>query len=231
VSPGGPRTLASLEKRIVRCELCPRLRAHCVGVAATKRRAYREQTYWGRPVPGFGDPRARLLLIGLAPGAHGSNRTGRMFTGDASGDFLYAALARAGVANRSVSRARGDGLELRDCFITAVARCAPPGNRPTPAEVAACRPFLLHELALLGEVRGILALGGIAWTGARDTLRELLGDLSAQPKFGHGAIWRPAVAGPIVFGSYHPSQQNTQTGRLTAAMFDTVLLQTIDATR
>lgn len=231
MSPGGPRSLAALERIVVRCELCPRLRAHCVAVATTKRRAYRDQTYWGRPVPGFGDPDARLLLIGLAPGAHGSNRTGRMFTGDASGDFLYAALARAGIANTPISRARGDGLALRDCFITAVGRCAPPGNRPTPAEIAACRPFLLHELRLLRSVRVIMALGGIAWAGARDALRERLDALSPQPRFSHGATWRPAAEAPLVIASYHPSQQNTQTGRLTAAMFDAVLSTAIAAAR
>jgi uracil-DNA glycosylase family 4 len=223
MSRGGPRTLAALEKRITRCELCPRLRGHCRAVATTRRRAYRDQVYWGRPVPGFGDPRARLLLVGLAPGAHGSNRTGRMFTGDASGDFLYAALARAGYANTSVSRARGDGLTLRDCFITAVARCAPPGNRPTPGEIAACRPYLLRELELLGGVRVILALGGIAWTGVRDVLRDRGVPLQAQPKFGHAVTWRPGADLPWVVASYHPSQQNTQTGRLTAAMLDAAI--------
>jgi uracil-DNA glycosylase len=231
MTSGGPRSLAALEKLVVGCDRCPRLRAHCRAVAATKRRAYREEIYWGRPVPGFGDPDARLLLVGLAPGAHGSNRTGRMFTGDASGDFLYAALARAGIANTSVSRARGDGLTLRDCFITAVARCAPPGNRPAPAEIAACRPFLLHELRLLPNVRAIMALGGIAWAGAREALRERIGELSPQPKFGHDVTWRPAAGAPLVIASYHPSQQNTQTGRLTAAMFDAALGSAIAAAR
>ena len=220
MSRGGPRTLDSLAKSITRCELCPRLREHCRSVAIARRRAYRDQVYWGRPVPGFGDPGARLLLVGLAPGAHGSNRTGRMFTGDASGDFLYAALARAGFANTAVSRARGDGLALRDCFITAVARCAPPGNRPTPAEIAACRPYLLRELELLTRVRVILALGGIAWTGVRDAMRHRGVPLLPQPKFAHAATWRPGPELPLVVASYHPSQQNTQTGRLTAAMFD-----------
>jgi uracil-DNA glycosylase family 4 len=230
VSRGGPRTLGALEKLVTQCELCPRLRAHCRTVAHVKRRAYRDQTYWGRPVPGFGDPKARLLLVGLAPGAHGSNRTGRMFTGDASGDFLYAALHRAGLASTPVSRARGDGLTLRDCYISAVARCAPPGNRPTPAEIATCRPFLLRELALLTELRVILALGGIAWAGVRELLRDRGGAVAPQPKFGHSVSWRPGPDLPFVVASYHPSQQNTQTGRLTAAMFDAALEAAIAAT-
>ena len=231
MSGTGARALASLEKAIARCKLCPRLRAHCLAVAAMKRRAYRDQTYWGRPVPGFGDPSARLLIVGLAPGAHGSNRTGRMFTGDASGDFLYAALARVGLANTPVSRMRGDGLTLHDCFITAVARCAPPGNRPSRAEIAACRPYLVRELDLLGDVRVILALGGIAWTGVRDALRERRGAIAPQPRFGHGVAWHPGPGLPAVIASYHPSQQNTQTGRLTAAMFDSALQATLAAIR
>lgn len=231
MKPAAARTFPGLERLITTCELCPRLRAHCRAVAAAKRRAFRDEIYWGRPVPGFGDPAARLLLIGLAPGAHGSNRTGRMFTGDASGDFLYAALWRAGLANTGVSRSRGDGLILGDCFITAVARCAPPGNRPTPAEVALCRRYLLREIDLLPNVRVVVALGGIAWAGTRDLLRDRLGPLDRQPAFGHGVIWRPGPGAPLVIASYHPSRQNTQTGRLIPAMLDSVLQAALRAAR
>ncbi len=215
--------LSSLEKEIVACERCPRLRSYCLGVAAAKRRAYRGETYWGLPVPGFGDPEARLLLVGLAPGAHGSNRTGRMFTGDASGDFLYAALHRLGLASSPRSIARNDGLTLRGAFITAVVRCAPPGNKPAPVEIAACRPYLLRELEILSGVRVILALGAIAWAGVGRALRERGIAATPSPRFGHGARWRPSPDGPLVLAAYHPSRQNTQTGRLTQAMFGSVL--------
>ncbi len=182
-----------------------------------KRRAYRDETYWGRPVPGFGDPRARLVVVGLAPGAHGANRTGRMFTGDSAGDFLFAALHRAGFASQAESRARDDGLTLRDAYIVAPVRCVPPDNEPTSDEIARCAPFLDRELALLTEKRALLALGGIGWTA---TLRAF-GAPSPRPKFGHGAV--TALGGLALVGCYHPSQQNTQTGRLTPAMIDEVL--------
>ncbi len=200
--------LVRLAREIEACEACPRLREHCRQVAQVKRRSYRDDTYWGKPVPGFGDPRARILLVGLAPGAHGANRTGRMFTGDRSGDFLFAALHAAGFANQPESKGLGDGLALRDVYITAAARCAPPGNRPAPEEVANCRNFLLKELALLKNLQLVICLGRIgmeAYAKARCLKLE----------FGHGR-WNEAD--PPVLGSYHPSQQNTQTGRLTKEM-------------
>jgi uracil-DNA glycosylase len=205
-----------LARRIIACTRCPRLRAHCARVAREKKRAHRDQTYWGRPVPGFGDPRARLLIVGLAPGAHGSNRTGRMFTGDSSGDWLYAALHRFGFASAPQSTSREDGLELRDCWITAAARCAPPDNRPTPAELANCRPWLEAELALLSRVRVVLALGRIA----HEAFLRAAG-VTARPPFRHGALAR-LEDGHILISSYHPSRQNTNTGRLTRAMWHAV---------
>lgn len=225
----GPVAVAAIERAIPRCSLCPRLRAHCARVAEVKRRAYRDEIYWGRPVPGFGDPDARLLLVGLAPGAHGANRTGRMFTGDSSGDFLYGALHTLGLANQATSVARGDGLALRGVYIGATARCAPPDNKPSPSEIAACRPFLRREMTALRSLRAIACLGGIAWNGAHAAMRDL-GWLSASarvPRFGHGVAWRLPSATPSgsageglwVVGIYHPSRQNTQTGRLTKAMF------------
>lgn len=213
------------------CRRCPRLVAHREDVARIKRRAHAADAYWGAPVPGFGDPDARLLLVGLAPGAHGSNRTGRMFTGDASGDFLYPALHRAGLADRPTSVDRDDGLTLRGVWITAVGRCAPPGNRPTPAELDACRPWFAHDVHGLPNVRAVLALGRIAHDGVLKLWRErgLRTTLGAHP-FAHGAVHRleglpgAAEAGVVpVFDSFHVSRQNTNTGRLTAAMFDEVL--------
>ncbi len=227
----GPALLRELGREIVACERCPRLRAHCRQVAAGKRRAYRDQTYWGRPVPGFGDPFARLLLIGLAPGAHGSNRTGRMFTGDASGDFLYAALHRAGLASSPRSVSRDDGLALSGVFITAVARCAPPGNRPTPGEIANCRPYLIRELEALREVRVSLALGAVAWAGIAAALNVRGLVTTRRPDFGHGVRWIPSEGAAPIFASYHPSRQNTQTGRLNAGMLDAVLREARDAAR
>lgn len=213
------------------CRRCPRLAAHREAVAAAKRRAFADAPYWGAPVPGFGDPRARLLLVGLAPGAHGSNRTGRMFTGDASGDFLYPALHRAGLADRPTSWARDDGLTLRGVWITAVARCAPPGNKPTPTELDACRPWFAHDVDALGDVRAVLALGRVAHDGVLKLWRErgLRTTLGAHP-FAHGAVHRleglpgadAAGVVPLV-DSFHVSRQNTNTGRLTAGMFDAAL--------
>ena len=214
-----------LVNEVIGCRACPRLVAWREQVAREKRRAYRDWEYWGRPVPGFGDPAARLLIVGLAPGAHGANRTGRMFTGNGSGNTLYSALYRAGFANQPISRDRADGLALTDAFVTAVGRCAPPGNRPTPEELASCRPFLARELALMPQVRVILALGQIAFDGCLRLLRGLGYDLP-RLKFAHGrryALHASSAPGPRhVMASYHPSRQNTQTGRLTDAMLDDV---------
>jgi uracil-DNA glycosylase family 4 len=217
-----PRTLASLTRALVGCEQCPRLRAHCATVALEKRRAYRDETYWGRPVPGFGDPRARLVIVGLAPGAHGSNRTGRMFTGDSSGDWLYAALHRVGFASQPTSTSRADGLRLDDCYITAAARCAPPGNKPLPAELERCRPWLAEELRLLDRTRVVLALGRIgheAWLKASGWWTRLAP--AERPRFAHAAE-HTFDDGSTLLASFHPSRQNTQTGRLTRAMWQRV---------
>lgn len=210
--------LAALARRLCACRACPRLVAHREAMAAAPPRRHRGAEYWARPVPGFGDARARLVLVGLAPGAHGSNRTGRMFTGDASGDFLYPALHRAGLASRPEATARGDGMELRGVWITAAARCAPPGNKPLPRELDACRPWLERELALLPDVRVFLAIGR---TG-HDAVLRLWGERLAAHPFRHGAVHR-MPGRPVLVDSYHVSRQNTNTGRLTAAMFDRVL--------
>ncbi len=216
--------LTLLQKSVTECERCPRLRGHCREVARIRRRAYRDQEYWGRPVPGWGDPAARLLVVGLAPAAHGANRTGRMFTGDASGDLLYRTLWEFGFCSQPWSRQRGDGLTLTDCYITAAGRCAPPSNRPTPAELAACRPYLVEELRLLPKLKVILALGGIAWEAVLAAGRELGRKQPAvRPRFGHGAEFAFEGAVPwLLIGSYHPSRQNTNTGRLTVPMFRSV---------
>jgi uracil-DNA glycosylase family 4 len=214
--------LAALEREIARCGACPRLVAWREEVGRVKRRAYSGDAYWARPVPGFGDARAPLVVVGLAPGAHGANRTGRMFTGDASGDFLYAALHRAGLASQPRSERRGDGLALSRCFITAACRCVPPENRPAPDELARCAPFLDRELALLAP-RALLALGAIAWDAVLGSLER--GGAAVprpRPRFAHGAEVHLAGA-PALVGSYHVSRQNTNTGRLTAAMFDAVV--------
>ena len=225
-------SLAAVSRAVVACESCPRLRAHCEQVAREKRRAYLDQTYWGRPVPGFGDARARLVIVGLAPGAHGSNRTGRMFTGDASGDWLYAALHRAGFASQPESVSRDDGQRLRDCWITAAGRCAPPGNKPTPAELDRCRVFLTAELRLLARTRVVLALGRIgheAWLRASGWWEKL--PARERPRFAHGAEARLGD-GITLLSSFHPSRQNTQTGKLTPAMWRAVFArakQLVDA--
>jgi uracil-DNA glycosylase family 4 len=217
-----------LNEEITTCRTCPRLVAWREQIAQEKRRAYREWDYWGRPVPGFGDPTARLLVVGLAPGAHGSNRTGRMFTGDSSGDTLYTALHQAGFANKSISRHREDGLQLTDAFITAVGRCAPPGNHPTPAELANCRPFLERELALMPQLQIILALGQIAFDSCLRLLRDA-GYVVPRLKFGHGVHYNltsPTGGPPLhLLAAYHPSRQNTQTGRLNQAMLNEVFSQ------
>jgi uracil-DNA glycosylase family 4 len=206
------RTLAGLNRRIVACARCGRLRAYCARVAREKKREFKDWEYWGKPVPGFGDPHARLLIVGLAPAAHGANRTGRMFTGDSSGSWLYEALHRFGFANQPHSVSRDDGLALSDCYITAAARCAPPGNKPAPLELANCRPYLEGELRLLKRVRMVLALGRVA----HDTFLKAAG-LSRRP-FAHGA---EAVLpnGVTLVSSYHPSRQNTNTGTLTREMW------------
>lgn len=205
------------------CRACPRLVKYCEGVAREKRRAFREWEYWGRPVPPFGDPSARLMILGLAPAAHGANRTGRMFTGDRSGDFLYSALHRAGFATQPTSTHRDDGLELRDAYITASVRCAPPGNKPSPEEQARCRVFLERELELLKNVRAVLCLGKIAWDAYLSILKEKRAIAARAPYvFGHGACYRLPSPLPRLYGSYHPSQQNTFTGKLTPAMLDAV---------
>jgi uracil-DNA glycosylase family 4 len=215
--------LAVIAAEIAACRACPRLVRHREATAREKRRAFREWTYWGRPVPGFGDSAGGLVVVGLAPAAHGANRTGRMFTGDRSGDFLYAALHRAGFANQPLSRDRDDGLALSGAFITAPCRCAPPQNRPRPAELARCAPFLDRELAALGAIRVIVALGAIAWRASLDHLaRRGVALPRPLPRFAHCAAVRIPGA-PLLLGSYHVSQQNTQTGRLTPAMLDAVL--------
>ncbi|MFZ1753925.1 MAG: uracil-DNA glycosylase [Caldilineaceae bacterium] len=217
-------SLPLLHADVTACHACPRLVAWREEVAAVKRRAWRDWDYWGKPVPGFGDPSARLLLVGMAPGAHGANRTGRVFTGDASGDFLYPALHRAGFANQPDSTDLADGLELLDCYITSVARCVPPQNKPVAAEIAACRPFLERELALLPNVQVVIPFGRIAFDGFLRALREK-GHNIPRLAFGHGLLHPLPDGLPSLLCSYHPSQQNTRTGRLTAAMLDAVLEQ------
>ena len=219
-------SLPKLEKEITRCRRCPRLVEWREQVAADPPRRYRCESYWARPVPGFGDPEARIVLLGLAPGANGSNRTGRMFTGDRSGDWLYAALHRAGLASQPEAIDRSDGLTLRDCWITAVVRCAPPANKPTPAERDECLPWLERELALLGRAKVIVCLGSFAWDGALRALRGMaLGIPRPKPRFGHGA--RATVGDYELLGCFHPSQQNTFTGKLTEPMLDAVFAQAI----
>lgn len=213
--------LEALEQEITACRKCPRLVAWREEVARVKRRAYRDQTYWGKPVPGFGDPDARILVLGLAPGAHGSNRTGRMFTGDGSGDFLFPALFRAGFANQARAVAQGDGMALTDLFITAICRCAPPANKPSPEEVINCRPWLQAELGLLKNLQGVVLLGKIAFDGwlalPQCSQRRRKGLI-----FGHNQYYEQGNGLPWLLCSYHPSLQNTQTGILTATMFDDI---------
>jgi len=217
-----------LNQEIINCRLCPRLVEWREQVARQKRRAYQDWDYWGRPVPGFGDTQARLLVVGLAPGAHGANRTGRMFTGDGSGDTLFAALHRAGFANQATARHLDDGLTLTDAFITAVGRCAPPKNRPTAQELNNCRPYLVRELQLMPQVQVIVALGQIAFNGCVRVLREEAGEKRSGVKFGHGLHYplaAPAGGPQHLITCYHPSRQNTQTGRLTQQMLDDVFKQ------
>ncbi|MBI5435299.1 MAG: uracil-DNA glycosylase [Planctomycetes bacterium] len=219
-----PETLRALDRDVIACERCERLVGWCRQVAREKKASLRDEVYWGKPVPSFGDASPRLLIVGLAPGAHGANRTGRPFTGDGAGPFLYGALYRAGFATRADSVHRDDGLELVGARITNAVRCAPPGNRPTPVEARACRPFLVRELALCSDTRVILALGGFAWAEVLAVLAERGARISRpSPRFGHGAEWDPGSPFPVVLGAFHPSQLNTRTGRLSPAMFDAVL--------
>jgi len=216
------RDLRRLEREIVVCRACPRLVSWREQVAREKVARFADQAYWGKPVPGFGDPLARVLILGLAPAAHGGNRTGRIFTGDRSGDFLFASLHRTGFANQPTSSSRDDGLEMRGVWVAAVNRCAPPGNKPTPKERDTCLPYLERELAALRELRVIVALGAYAWDGA---LRGLAGAgqrPDAKARFGHGA--EIPVGSFALIGCFHPSQQNTFTGRLTEPMIDEVFL-------
>ena len=219
---GGPASLERVEREVVQCRRCPRLVAWREEVARVRRASFQEEQYWGRPLPGFGDPAARVLVLGLAPAAHGGNRTGRIFTGDRSGDWLFAALWRTGFANQPQSVARDDGLSLSGCWVTAAVRCAPPVNRPTPAERDNCLPWTAAELTLLTDVRVVVCLGGFAWDAAL-RLRAQLGEPPPRPRprFGHGA----ELPGErfALLGCYHPSQQNTFTGRLTEPMIDAVL--------
>jgi uracil-DNA glycosylase family 4 len=216
------REFTVLQDRIIECRRCPRLVTHRELTARDKRRQYQGWTYWGRPLPGFGDPDARLLIVGLAPAAHGGNRTGRIFTGDRSGDWLYGALYRFGFANQAESIHKGDGLRLTDCYITAAVRCAPPDNKPTPDEFDACRPFLIEELRLLTRVQVVVALGKIAFDQYLKACRALGCAMPATAlRFGHGTV-HPLSWGVALLGSYHPSQQNTFTGKLTRTMFHAV---------
>ncbi len=217
-------SLAELEHEVIACRRCPRLVAWREEAARLKRAAYADEDYWGRPLPGFGDPVARVLVLGLAPAAHGGNRTGRIFTGDRSGDWLFAALWRAGFANQPQSRSRDDGLELHDCFVTAAVRCAPPANRPLPAERDNCLAYLVRELSLLTRVRVVVCLGGFAWDAALRALGQIGARLPRpRPRFGHGAAVE--IGRFTLLGCYHPSQQNTFTGRLTERMIDEVFAQ------
>jgi uracil-DNA glycosylase family 4 len=215
-----------LNEEIVACQRCPRLVAWREKVARERRRAFQDWDYWGKPVPGFGDPEARLVILGLAPAAHGANRTGRMFTGNSSASTLIPAIYRAGFASQPTSIQSGDGLELRDVYLTAVARCAPPGNRPAPQELSNCRTFLERELGLLHNKRVVLALGRIAFDGYKKMLREK-GCLSSHVDFGHGAWYTFEPLIPTLVACYHPSRQNTQTGLLTDEMLDQVFVQVL----
>lgn len=220
--PPMKRALALLHRKMVRCRACPRLVRWREQVAREKVRRFRDCEYWGKPVPGFGDPNARILLVGLAPAAHGANRTGRMFTGDRSGDFLFAAMHRAGLASQPDSTSARDGLVLLDAYIVATIRCAPPGNLPRPDEIANCSHFFDEELTCLPRIRVLLALGAIAWRACLDHLARVgLPQPRPLPRFAHGAV--VPVGNLVLMGSFHVSQQNTQTGRLTPTMFDAVL--------
>lgn len=214
--------LSVIEGEVIACRLCPRLVEWREEIGREKRRAFRDWQYWARPVAGFGDPEARMLVVGLAPAAHGANRTGRVFTGDRSGDWLFAALHRAGFANQPASTSVDDGLELRDTFVTAAVKCAPPANRPTPDERNRCQPFLVREIKALQRLRVIVCLGSFGWDQVLRTLRSMDTAVpTPAPRFGHGEVVR-LPGGPTLIGCYHPSQQNTFTGKLTVAMIDEV---------
>ncbi len=230
----GVPTIELIGREVVGCARCPELVAYCAGIARDKRRAYREWEYWGKPVPAFGDPNARVVLVGLAPGAHGSNRTGRMFTGDASGEWLYRALHRAGFANQPQSHDRDDGLTLRDCFITAAVRCAPPANKPTPTQRARCFPYLEAEIAALGAIRVIVTLGKIADDSVHALVRKHGTYRTRRAPFAHGAetaITLPDAEEVTVLAAYHPSRQNTNTGVLTQPMLDKIFGRARELTR
>lgn len=215
----GIARLEELNKEIIQCRKCPRLVEHREQIGVVQRRAYRGEEYWCKPITGFGDPQARLLVVGLAPGAHGANRTGRIFTGDRSGDYLYRALFETGFANQPESVSRQDGLVLRDAYITCPVRCVPPDNKPTKEEILACRPFLVRELAYLANVKLVVALGNIGLQAYLSVLQDQGRIRSRSPfRFAHGAVFRAYKGGPLLLTSYHPSQQNTSTKRLTAEM-------------
>ena len=221
--------LTALEHDVVGCRACPRLVEWRERVASEKRAAYRDEEYWGRPIPGFGDPAARIVVLGLAPAAHGANRTGRVFTGDRSGDWLFRAMHRAGLASQPTSVAADDGLTLTDAWVTAAVKCAPPANRPLPAERDACAPFLTRELEALADVRVVVCLGGFGYDAACRHFR-----VRPRPRFGHGVeadLARLQGRGPVLLCSYHPSQQNTFTGRLTEPMLDAVFVRAVELAR
>jgi uracil-DNA glycosylase family 4 len=216
--PGVSDSLAALRAEVVACRRCPRLVRYREEVAAGRKREFRNEVYWGKPVPGFGDPNARLVVVGLAPAAHGSNRTGRVFTGDRSAAFLVRAFHAAGFANQPTSTQRADGLRYTDLYLTAAVRCAPPGNRPSPEESARCLPYLDRELRLLPRARAILALGGIAWDAIRNAIPAVYGADPVRVPFAHGAVAVIGPGRPLLWASYHPSPQNTNTGKLTFPM-------------
>ncbi len=221
-----PASLERIQREVIACERCPRLRTYCAQVAQIKKKAYRDWEYWGKPVPSFGDPKAGLLIVGLAPGAHGANRTGRMFTGDSSGDFLFRVLHQTGFASQALSRSRDDGLELRGAYITASVRCAPPDNRPAPQEILNCREYLAREIDLLTGVRAVVALGRLAFDQYLTILRAR-GVLASKAGFlfRHNAEHTIGPGQPALIASYHPSQQNTSTGLLTEGMLRQVFLR------
>jgi len=224
--PADIASLGGIQREVAACVRCPRLRTHCAQIAQAKKKAYREWQYWGKPVPSFGDPEAGLLIVGLAPGAHGANRTGRMFTGDSSGDFLFHALHATGFASQAASRSRDDGLELRGAYITAAVRCAPPGNRPLPEEILNCREYLAREMDLLTGVRVVVALGRLAFDQYLTVLRAR-GAIASKAGFvfGHDTEREIGPGRPRLIGSYHPSRQNTSTGLLTAGMLRQVFVR------
>jgi uracil-DNA glycosylase family 4 len=214
-------SLAEIQQQIIGCKRCPRLRRYCATIARDKKAAHRNDVYWGKPVPGFGDPAAQVLVLGLAPAAHGANRTGRVFTGDGSGDFLMRAMHAAGFATIPTSQRPDDGLQLRNAYIAAAVRCAPPDNKPTPQEIAACHPHLVAEVAALNNLRVIVALGRIGFDAAWRVLAVRGVAIRPKPEFGHGLVYTPPGA-PALIASYHPSRQNTNTRKLTSPMLESV---------